>query len=101
VIITPLRFDGDKVVLVDFRSLALEMRIFLIAFVVFLKHFIFGLLVVILSNSFSQTTLTTPNVESKLFLDNSNNQLLIVWLSGSEGSNVSTSNHWKKNKRPI
>lgn len=63
-----------------------------------LKHFIFGLLVVISSNSFSQTTLPTPNVESKLYLGNGNNQPLIVGFGGSEGGNAWTSDHWKKTR---
>ena len=60
-----------------------------------LKHFIFGLLLIISSNSFSQTTLETPNVESVLYLGNGKNQPLIVGLGGSEGGNAWTSDYWK------
>ena len=63
-----------------------------------LKHFIFGLFIAISSNSFSQITLTTPNVESKLYLGNGKNQPLIVGLGGSEGGNAWTSDYWKKTR---
>jgi dienelactone hydrolase len=63
-----------------------------------LRHIIFGLFLVISSNSFSQITLTTPNVESKLYLGNSKNQPLIVGLGGSEGGNAWTSDYWKKTR---
>ncbi|OAQ43656.1 hypothetical protein A5893_17020 [Pedobacter psychrophilus] len=63
-----------------------------------LKHIIFGLFLVISSNSFSQIKLATPNVESKLYLGNSNNQPLIVGLGGSEGGNAWTSDYWKKTR---
>ena len=63
-----------------------------------LKHFIFGLLLIISSNSFSQTTLETPNVESVLYLGNGKNQPLIVGLGGSEGGNAWTSDYWKKTR---
>lgn len=53
-----------------------------------LKHFIFGLFIVISSNSFSQITLVTPNIESKLYLGSGKNQSLIVGLDGSEGGNA-------------
>lgn len=45
-----------------------------------LKHLIFGLLLIISSNSFAQTILETPNVESKLYLGDGKNQPLIVGL---------------------
>lgn len=61
-----------------------------------LKYFIFGLLLFIPFNSFSQITLETPNVESKLYLGAGVNQPLIVGLGGSEGGNAWASNHWKK-----
>ena len=60
-----------------------------------LRHFIFGLFIVISSNSFSQITLATPNVESKLYLGKGKNQPLIVGLAGSEGGNAWTSDYWK------
>jgi len=63
-----------------------------------LKHFIFGLFIVISSNSFSQITLETPNVESKLYLGKGKNQALIVGLGGSEGGNAWTSDYWKKTR---
>lgn len=62
------------------------------------KHFIFGLLIIVSSNSFSQTTLITPNVESKLYLGNGNNQPLIVGLGGAEGGNAWASDYWKKTR---
>ena len=61
-----------------------------------LKYFIFGLFIVTSSKSFSQTTLATPNVESKLYLGKGKNQPLIVGLGGSEGGNAWTSDYWKK-----
>jgi len=63
-----------------------------------LKHFIFGLFIAISSNSFSQTILETPNVESKLYLGKGKNQPLIVGLGGSEGGNAWTSEYWKKTR---
>ena len=62
------------------------------------KYFFFGLLMIISSNSFSQITLATPNVESKLYLGEGNNQPLIVGLGGSEGGNAWTSDYWKKTR---
>ena len=53
---------------------------------------------VISSNSFSQITLVTPNVESKLYLGKGKNQPLIVGLGGSEGGNAWTSDYWKKTR---
>jgi uncharacterized protein len=55
-----------------------------------------GLLLSISLNSFCQTTLTTPNVESILYLGKGKNQPLIVGLGGSEGGNAWTSDYWKK-----
>lgn len=63
-----------------------------------LKYFIFGLFLIMSFNSFSQITLTTPNVESKLYLGNDNNQPLIVGLGGSEGGNAWTSDYWEKTR---
>ena len=63
-----------------------------------LKHLIFGLLLIISSNSFAQTILETPNVESKLYLGDGVNQPLIVGLGGSEGGNAWTSDYWKKTR---
>jgi len=63
-----------------------------------LKHLIFGLFMSISSNSFSQITLATPNVESILYLGSAKNQPLVVGLGGSEGGNAWTSDHWKKTR---
>lgn len=63
-----------------------------------LKHLIFGLLLIISSNSFAQTILETPNVESKLYVGDGVNQPLIVGLGGSEGGNAWTSDYWKKTR---
>ncbi len=63
-----------------------------------LKHFFSGLLLLVSYNSFSQTILSTPNIESKLYLGNGNNQPLIVGLGGSEGRNAWASNYWKKTR---
>ena len=63
-----------------------------------LKHLIFGLLLIISSNSFAQTILETPNVESKLYVGDGENQPLIVGLGGSEGGNAWTSDYWKKTR---
>ncbi len=63
-----------------------------------LKHLIFGLILIISSTSFSQTTLATPNIESKLYLGTGKNQPLIVGLGGSEGGNAWTSDYWKKTR---
>ncbi len=63
-----------------------------------LKHLVFGLLLIISSNSFSQETLQTPNVESVLYLGSGKNQPLIVGLGGSEGGNAWTSDYWKKTR---
>jgi pimeloyl-ACP methyl ester carboxylesterase len=63
-----------------------------------LRHFLFGLMLLISSNLFSQITLSTPNVESKLYLGEDNNQPLIVGLGGSEGGNAWTSDYWKKTR---
>ena len=50
------------------------------------------------SNSFSQMTLATPNVESILYLGSGKNQPLIVGLAGAEGGNAWTSDYWKKTR---
>ena len=63
-----------------------------------LKNLLIGLFVVISSNSFSQITLVTPNVESKLYLGKGKNQPLIVGLAGAEGGNAWTSDRWKKTR---
>lgn len=63
-----------------------------------LKHLIFGLLLLTYSNSFSQTILETPNIESKLYLGAGKNQPLIVGLGGSEGGNAWTSDYWKETR---
>lgn len=49
----------------------------------------------IISNSVFSQTLNTPNVDSRLYLGESNNQPLIVGLGGSEGGNAWASNYWK------
>ena len=48
-------------------------------------------------NSFSQT-LSTPGVNSQLYVGESDNQSLIVGLGGSEGGNAWASNYWKKTR---
>ena len=63
-----------------------------------LRHIIFGLFILISSNSFSQTIFATPNVESKLYLGKGKNQPLIVGLGGSEGGNAWASDYWKKTR---
>ncbi len=63
-----------------------------------LKYLIFGLFIAISLHSFSQTTLETPNVESKLYLGKGENQPLIVGLGGSEGGNAWTSDYWAKTR---
>jgi len=60
-----------------------------------LKYLVLGLLLIIPFNSFSQTTLSTPNIESKLYLGEGKNQPLVVGLGGSEGGNAWTSDYWK------
>jgi esterase/lipase len=49
------------------------------------------------SNSFSQT-LSTPGVNSQLYVGESDEQALIVGLGGSEGANPWTSNYWKQTR---
>ena len=63
-----------------------------------LKHIIFGLFIVISFKSFSQITLTTLNVDSKLYLGNGKNQPLIVGLGGSEGGNAWASEYWQETR---
>jgi dipeptidyl aminopeptidase/acylaminoacyl peptidase len=57
-----------------------------------------GLFVIISSNLYAQTPLITPNVESKLYLGNGDNQPLIVGLGGSEGGNAWATDYWKKTR---
>jgi acetyl esterase/lipase len=48
---------------------------------------------------FAQTLLSTPNVQSKLYVNDSlQHQPLIVGFGGSEGGNAWASNHWKKTR---
>ena len=63
-----------------------------------LKYFLLTLFIGFSFNSFSQITLATPNVESKLYLGTGENQSLIVGLGGSEGGNAWTSDHWKETR---
>lgn len=63
-----------------------------------LKYFLLTLFIGISFNSFSQITLATPNVESKLYLGSGTNQQLIVGLGGSEGGNAWTSDYWKETR---
>lgn len=58
----------------------------------------FFLLLIFSANTFAQTTLQTPNVESVLYLGKGKNQPLIVGLGGSEGGNAWTSDYWKKTR---
>ncbi len=52
----------------------------------------------IISNSVFSQTLNTPNLDSRLYLGESNSQPLIVGLGGSEGGNAWTSNRWKETR---
>lgn len=63
-----------------------------------LKYLVLGLLLIIPFNSFSQITLSTPNIESKLYLGEGKNQPLIVGLGGSEGGNAWTSDYWRETR---
>ncbi len=63
-----------------------------------LNYLFFGLLLIIPFNLFSQTTLSTPNIESKLYLGEDQNQPLIIGLGGSEGGNAWTSDYWKNTR---
>ena len=63
-----------------------------------LKLIFAGFLLSISYNSFCQTTLSTPNVESILYLGEGKNKPLIVGLGGSEGGNAWTSDYWKKTR---
>jgi uncharacterized protein len=56
------------------------------------------LLLSIVSTTFSQIALETPNVESVLYLGKGTQQPLIVGLGGSEGGNAWTSDYWKKTR---
>lgn len=49
----------------------------------------------ILANTAFSQTLNTPNVDSRLYLGDANNQPLIVGLGGSEGGNAWASDRWK------
>ncbi|MGH2665723.1 alpha/beta fold hydrolase [Flavobacterium sp.] len=64
----------------------------------FLKTVFLGFFIFISSHSFSQITLNTPNIESRLYLGNGKNQPLIVGLGGSEGGNAWSSDYWKKTR---
>lgn len=64
----------------------------------FCKHSFLIFLLLLSANSFAQITLQSPNVESVLYLGNSNHQPLIVGLGGSEGGNAWTSDYWKKTR---
>ena len=63
-----------------------------------IKVSLLGLILFITSDTFSQTTLKTPNVESVLYLGEGKNQPLIVGLGGSEGGNAWASDYWKKTR---
>ena len=62
------------------------------------KTVFLGLMLIISSHLFSQITLNTPGVESKLYLGQGANQPLVVGLGGSEGGNAWTSDHWEKTR---
>ena len=64
----------------------------------FCKHLFIVLTLIFSSNTFAQTTLQTPNIESVLYLGKGKNQPLIVGLGGSEGGNAWTSDYWKKTR---
>lgn len=65
-----------------------------------MNHFKTLLLVLSLIFSFSSfsQTLSTPGVNSQLYVGESDNQALIVGLGGSEGGNPWASNYWKKTR---
>lgn len=68
----------------------------------FMKKRTIGILLVLIlaiisSNGFSQTS-GIPNIDSRLYLGESDNQPLIVGLGGSEGGNAWTSNRWKETR---
>ena len=49
-------------------------------------------------NLYAQEMLNTPNVDSRLYLGEGNNQPLLVGLGGSEGGNAWDSDYWKKTR---
>jgi cephalosporin-C deacetylase-like acetyl esterase len=55
-------------------------------------------LLLVSRGSFAQERLSTPNVESILYLGSGKNQPLVVGLGGSEGGNAWSSNYWKKTR---
>jgi dienelactone hydrolase len=59
----------------------------------FLKLFL-----IVSVQSFTQISLSTPNIESRLYIGKMENQPLIVGLGGSEGGNAWTSNYWKNTR---
>ena len=62
------------------------------------KTLFVGILLIITSQTFCQTFLNTPNIESRLYLGKGTNQPLVVGLGGSEGGNAWASDHWKKTR---
>ncbi len=64
----------------------------------FFRIAIAGFFIIASSNSFSQLLLTTPHVDSRLYLGKGKNQALIVGLGGSEGGNAWASEYWKKTR---
>lgn len=62
------------------------------------KTVFLGLMLMFSSHLFSQITLNTPNIESRLYLGKGMNQPLVVGLGGSEGGNAWTSDYWKKTR---
>ena len=64
----------------------------------FCKYSFLFLLLVFSANTFAQSKLITPNVDSRLYLGEGAKQPLIVGLGGSEGGNAWTSDSWKKTR---
>jgi len=62
------------------------------------RHLLLLLSLSITANAFTQLTLSTPRVESILYLGKGKKQPLIVGLGGSEGGNAWSSDYWKKTR---
>ncbi len=54
--------------------------------------------IILFPNLYAQEKLNTPNVDSRLYLGEGNNQPLLVGLGGSEGGNAWDSDYWKKTR---
>ena len=62
----------------------------------FLNNTLIVFFITISVNAFAQSKLTTPNVDSRLYLGEGAKQPLVVGLGGSEGGNAWDSDYWKK-----